>query len=994
MIAHPTTGHMLVLVWLLLAMLNTLQAQPVAELPRAEYYVARELFRVGRTLEAADGFQATLNRSRRLGEKRWVDSIPPLVMLGESYYQQGNLAQALEQFDAALMIALANPGWIDQVQIQMEQLSELDSSNKSIQWFTKSRPTKSVIVPAGLQLAVDPTQAQVTPQGGVVAPVSLVTQLDVTEVLRTLGIALMRRWEVLGPLAQHSPLAAPLEAMFSRNPSQQVPWLIASWRILRGLTTLASPGQVGGRQLLREGTLIANQADYYLSSLAVLVLGKIDARDGNYPSAIINFQDAALLAAQFDQYDCVAEAIDSLSACAAAAGRVDLLEPLGRLATWANKKSGSVQVAALVGSGELSVQAGDFVGSEKLLRQASVVLRGREVMLPRAQAQLSYTSALLAFAQNRGTLGISHLDTALKIMRGSADTGAVVESIFQTQLTLDLFASQSLNAADVEAILKESLAEPSRTDWELYPLKTLAELTTARDPAFHRLLDLATSRKATVEEVAELMDRIHRQRLYEALPLGGRLFSWRQALGGQPQQLSPENRQTVERELQRNPTLLASGQRLEALVGQLRNAPMPIDDRKIPADAKKTFLELETLSSNFESQLAYLSLQRRHLERMAPPAANLKAVQQKLDKHDVVLALVLGGKQIFGLAVTADQTHAWQVNDADKLTNSLSALVAEIGLVRVGLKASQPTDTLKPNAAWRATAEKLTAHVFPAEVQTMLAACERVIMIPHDQLWYVPYELLPLGANAGNPPWIVHHAVTYVPTLGSIEFAFSSEPAVKETTGIVGSFFALDPPTNIAAAEAVAQSAPSSHLINLAQNVSVPSASWLKLKTDLLWVATKIDSSDNAWELPVIPIGKPNLMGVGKWLDTPRTSPAIVLLPGLQTGLSQGKMARGNELFLPVCAMLYSGTRTACLGRWPVGGSSAKTFLQREIEELQSERPSAAFRRSVLAQWTEQFLIAEEPILLPVAKESPPLILGSHPLLWSGYMSIGDYQQK
>lgn len=994
MIALLPSVRLLVISWLLFATLHTLQAQPVTELPRAEYYVARELFRVGRTLEAADGFQATLNRSRRLGEGRWVDSIPPLIMLGECYYQQGNLAQALEQYDAALMIALANPGWIDQVQIQMEQLAELDSTNKSIQWFTKSRPTKSVIVPAGLQLLVDPTQAQVTPQGGVVAPVSLVTQLDVTEILRTMGIALMRRWEVLGPLAKHSPLAAPLEAMFSRNLNQQVPWLIASWRVLQGLTTLAAPGQVGGRQLLREGTLIANQADYYLSSLALLALGKIDAREGNYPAAIISFQDASLLAAQFDQYDCVAEAVDHLSACSAAAGRVELFDPLGRLATWANKKSGSVQVAALIGAGEMSVQAGDFVTAEKLLRQASVVLRGREVMLPRAQAQLSYAAALLAFAQNRGTLGISNLESALKFMRGSAATGAVVESIFQTQLTLDLLASQALNAAEVEVVLQEAVAEPSRIDWELYPLKTLAELKTARDPAFIRLLDLAISRHATVDEVADLMDRTQRQRLYEALPLGGRLFSWRHALSGQPQQLSPENRQVVERELQRNPALLASGQRIEALVTQLRNAPMPLDERKLPADVKKMFLELEELSSSFESQLAYLSLQRRHLNRMAPAAANLKAIQQKLDKHDVVLALVLGSQQIFGLAITADQAHSWQVKDADKLSITLTALVAEIGLVRTS-KPAQPTDVLAPTAPWRATAEKLAAHIFPAEVQTMLASCERVIMIPHDQLWYVPYELLPQGANAGNPPWIVQHAVTYLPTLGSIELAFgTAAPVINETTGIVGSFFALDAPTNDAAAQAIAQAVPNSHVVNLNQTVSVPSATWLKLKTDLLWVATKVDSLENGWESPVIPIGKPNQTGIGKWLDTPRTSPAIVLLAGLNSGLSQGKLARGNDLFLPVCSMLYSGTKTACLSRWPVGGSSAKTFLQRELEELQGERPSAAFRRSVLAQWTEQFLIAEEPSLLPAAKESPPLILGSHPLLWSGYMSVGDYQPK
>lgn len=977
----------------LLSVVEPLQAQPVSELPRAEYYVARELYRVGRTLEAADGFQAALTRARRLGEGRWVDSIPPLVMLGECYFQQGDLAQALEQYDAALMLALANPGWIDQVEVQPEQLAELDSANKGINWFTKSRATRTVIVPAGLQLTVDPTQAQVTQQGGVVAPVNLVTQLDVTEVLRTMGIALMRRWEVLGPLAKHSPLAVPLDAMFSRNPLQQIPWLAASWRVLQGMGALAASGRGDGRQLLQEGMLISGQADYYLSPLALLASGKLDAREGNYPAAMVGFQDAILLGAQFEQYGLVAEATAQLSACAAASGRADLIDPLGRMATWANKKSGSVQVAAMIGASELSVYSGDFAAADKWLRQASVVLRGREVALPRAQSQLAFTAALLAFGQNRGTLGSSHLDSALKFMRGSAATGAVVEAIFQAQLTLDLLASNALTATEAEEVLIDTVAEPNSGDWELNPLETLAELSTARDPAYLRLLELAVARGAAVEVVLDRMDRLQRQRLYESLPLGGRWLAWRLALSGQPAQLSPANRQAVEAVLQRQPALLTTGQRIETLVAQLRAASLPLDERKLTAEAKKAFTELEELAASFESQLAYLSLQRRPLDRIAPAAANLSAIQQQLAQSDLVIALAFGNQQIFGLAITRDQTHQWQANDAGKFVADLSALLTEIGVVRNG-KPLMPTDALAPTASWRVSAEKIATQLFPQPVQNLLANSQRVIMIPHDRLWYVPFELLPHEATAGNAPWIVQRAVTYVPTLGSIQAAFAPAPPVKSTVGIVGNFFALDPPGNQAAAAAVAQAIPNSHVVMLTQKVAVPSSAWLKLTTDQLWVATPVDTSANSWEAAVMPLGKPNPAPFGTWFDTPRTAPASVLLPALTTGLSQGQLARGNDLFLPICAMLYGGTKTACISRWPVGGTSTKTFLQRQLEELTSERPSEALRRSVLAQWPEQFLLAEEPALLPASKDSPPTVAGSHPLMWSGYMSVGDYQTK
>lgn len=969
-------------------------AQPVSDLPRAEYYVARELFHAGRTLEAGDGFQAALNRSRRMGERRWIDSIPPLVMLGECYHQQGNLAMALEQYDAALMLALANPSWIDQIEIPTEQLAELDVSSKGINWFAKSRPTRTLLVPAALQIAVDPTQAQTTPQGAVVAPISLVSQLDVTEVLRTMGIALLRRWEVLGPLAKHSPLAAPLDAMLARNPAQQVPWLMASWRSLRGLAGLSSNPQADNRQLLAEGILIANQADYYLSSLALLTLGKLDARAGNYSGALVSFQDATLLAAQFEQLAIVAEALEEGAACGAIMGRSDLLGPLQRLASWANKKGALVPAAALIGAGEIAIVGNDLVLADKLLRQAAASLRSREIKLPRSQAKLTYTAAQLALAQNRRTLGLSNLENSLKFMRGTASTGAVVESVFRTQLTLDLLAANALTAAQAEPILVDAVAEPSGIDWELDPMKTLAELTTAREPAYTRLLELAVARAAEPEEILQLMDRIQRQRLYEALPLGGRLHAWREALGGLPARLSATDRRVVEVAVQRNGSLLSMGQQIETLIGQLKHGPLPLDERKLSADSKKAYAALEEVSANFESQLALLSLQRRPLSRIAPTPAALTRVQQPMQAGDLVIAMVVGGAQIYGVAIAGDQTHLWRVGEANKLEGLLSGLLTEFGLARGG-KPATPAAALAPTAAWRATAEKLSAFLFPVEVQNLLAQSRRVIMIPHDRLWYVPYEALPLdAAAAGGAAWIVDRQVTYVPTLGTIAMAFGQRPALKSNVGIVGSFFALDPPSNDLAADAIASSLPNPGLVLLSQKLSVPAAGWLKLTTDLLWTAAAVEAIENSWDTPVLPLGQPQQAPVGLWLETPRTSPAVVVLPGLGSGLKQGKLGRGDELFLPVCAMLFSGTKSTCVSRWPVGGSSAKVFLQRELEELQFEQPSAALRRSILAQWTEQFLLAEEPILLPAVKEAPVMIPGSHPLLWAGYMCVGDWLEQ
>ena len=184
--------------------------QAFSDLPRPEYYVGKNLLGAGRTAEAAEGFSSALGRARRIGETRWIDSIPPLVMLGECYYQQGSLAAAMEQYDAALSLALANPAWINQFDAGVEQLPALDGFAKGINWFPQSFQSISAAVPEAVQIEIDPTQAQVAPNGAVTAPVTLVTRLDATEVVRCMGIALVRRWQILGPLASRSPLAQPL----------------------------------------------------------------------------------------------------------------------------------------------------------------------------------------------------------------------------------------------------------------------------------------------------------------------------------------------------------------------------------------------------------------------------------------------------------------------------------------------------------------------------------------------------------------------------------------------------------------------------------------------------------------------------------------------------------------------------------------------------------------------------------------------------------------
>ncbi len=798
----------------------------------------------------------------------------------------------------------------------------------------------------------------------------------------------MRHWQILGPLAQHSPLATPLEKLFSREPMQRAPWVVNSWRVLRGISSLATPARLDSAVVLRAGTLLGDQYDYFLSPLTLLILGRISALEGNYQAAIVTLQDATLLAAQFEQHGMLAESLGLLSACSAASGRADLTEPLQQASAWCAKRSSLSQVAGLLGAAELSIYGGNLELTDKLLKQNAVVLRSREIALPRQQAQQSFVSSMLAFGQNRGTLGISNLDAALKRMRGSSQTGAVVAPIFQAQMTLDLLAGGALSAGDAEAILDQVLAEPGASSWQLAPLETIATITTSSIPAYRRLLELS-ARRGTPEQVLQRVDRLQRQRLFEAFPLGGRLFGWRMAASADPQTLPPQIRAMVGKTLQQFPALQSTSKQIEALVARLRKAPLPLNDRQLPSEAKKNYAELEELSKSYESQLAFQSLLRKPLDRYVPLAATVPTLQKTLAEGDLALGFVYASEQIFSVAVTQDAVEVWQIPELEAINSRLGMLLVEIGLVRQ--QAGQlPSAVTASNAPWRDSARQLLTLLFPPNVRQLIDQSKRILIAPGGRLWYLPFELLPLNDQPGALPWIATHRIAYVPTLGSLPFAFSPKPAVTDTVGVYGGFFSIDKESNRQQAEALIQAIPGAHGVSLLQKVTVPSSLWLRIRTDQLLVVSKTDAGGNGWDTRVLPLDNTRQTQIGTWLETPGNSSARVLLPGLNTSMRSGQLQNGNELFLPACALLYGGTRTALLSRWAAGGRSAGTALTRYIEELEDEPSSEAWRRAALSQWTEQFLIADEPILLPAGKEASALSSGQHPLLWSGYMAIGD----
>jgi tetratricopeptide (TPR) repeat protein len=952
-------------------------AQTSSDVPRPEYFIARDLFEAGRVVESSDGFRLASTRSLRVAEQPWIDSIPPLVLLGECYYAQGKLALAMESYDQALMIALAFPSWLDQIQATSELVPLPEQSGKATNWFPVAAKIQTLSYPEPAALNVDLPGGQAA-----LGPVATVTRVDAAEVLRTMAIAVRRRGEILGPLAKHSPLAQPLAQMFQTRGKQRPGWMNHAWVVLRGLHAVAIGSGADAAALLRESSHL-NNMHYFMTPFALHALANLEISSGRLGASVPLLQQATLSAAQMDQYSQLAELLQVFAGVCTAGNRIDMLPGLQAAATWGNKRSASIQVFGFAGAAELAASAGNLSAADTLCKQGAAALRSASI--PRAQAQLAFANAALAYAENRSAAGAQHLESALTIMHGSAKDGAAVAPVFQAQMVLDLLQADALTVADAEDTLTEILQEPGLQQWQTAPLETIATMTTSAVPFYALWLQLA-ERRGTNDQVVARMDRLQRERFYESLPLGGRLFSWRQAVLNQSQQPG-EVRQLVEQTLQNSPTLASNTQQLMGLTKQLRQMPGPLDERQPSVDAKKRFADFVKAAELQESQLIYQSLQRKPLPRFVPYAASVEELQATIDADDILLSWVETDEVLYGAAITKNAVETWSTNDVDLIQMQLTTLLSDLGLSAT-VRPQNPMDAVDPKAAWRTSIAGLSPQLIPDNVQHLIAGADRIFVVPDGRLWYLPFELLPDVITGES--WLTKHAVSYLPTLGSLPLAYRPSAAVDRTVLITGQFFAADKSSNESILNALVQGLPKAQKVDLAVKNNIPSPMWLRLDIDQLLVCSKIEAASRPWETNLLQLDASRNSQVGSWMESPGQVPAIMLLPGFQSTAASGSLGDGRELSLPACGLLYSGARSALVSRWPVAGRSSQVVLSRYMQELDFVSPSVAWQRAALALWAEELLVAEEPAMLPAAKDAPTLMMGKHPKIWSSYMILGD----
>ena len=960
-------------------------AQP-AELPRLEYYVARDLYDAGNIGEATEGFRVSLNRGHQVNGQRWIDAVPPMVMLGECYYQEGAIAAALQQYDAALNICLAFSTWPDAIR-SPENLPEI-TENKGVNWAKLARQTNLIRVPSSLQVAVDPAQARFNADGALIPGGTAIMRVDVAEVMRCLSVALLRRAHLLGPLAPHSPMSQQAMLLFSRVPGHKAPWMQAGWKGLHGLAMLALMDDAQALNLLAAGASIEGRTDYFLTPACLMGMASIEFRQNKDVAAINRLGDATLRSAHLEQADMLAESLNMLGQMACANRRSDLLPVLQLATQWSSNYAVLPYMSGNVAVCELAVVAANLSAHEAAATQMLTVLRGQDnsnevVALPRLQAQLGFALARAAAAGNMPPVAEGHLEKAMSMLRGSQAKGEMVPRLFQTQLAIELVNSKHLQEANAETVFQTLLSEPTSDQWRRWPLECLVSISTNHLAACEKSLELAVARKANAE-VVERMSTHQLQRFHMVLPLGGRLLAARNWMQIDKTNWPPEMAASLDGILKSSPAARTMSLAMRETLEALARDPMVVDDKGITPEAKKRFGELSKHSEAAEIALLNLALQRLPIFRNFPAAVNLADVQSTLQNDDVLIAYVHTPTKVFGTAITKAEQTVWAIPEGPALDAKIALLLTQLGL------GAAPNLDVGPNVSWRATAKELSKLLLPEPARQLVAGSNRVIVVPSGNLWYLPFDLLSVDSNYAQP-MLAQHPVCYLPTVAHCRQLDSPTPTVRSTVGLFNNFFVRDRATNLGLCNQLGKDLKQSLRIDMQMKSTLASPSWLRMRADQLWVASELPMGATPWELKVLPMEPTRENALANWMQSPLRAPSRLYLPGLQTFASKVEMKGGQEIFIPACTFMAAGTKSVWMSRWKVGGRSAQTLLDRMLDETQFESPSSAWQRAAIAFWAEDLPTDDEPIL-PSAKALPPTVNGQHPLFWSGYMMLGDHR--
>jgi tetratricopeptide (TPR) repeat protein len=934
----------------------------------------------------------------RVGSRRWLDSAAMAAVVGECHYELGNFREAVAAYDEALLLAAQQADWLLAVRFPA---SPLEAANRPrvATWLRSERGTRPANLPATALIQHAGSDPQEVLQKGGVLTAAFSSTVRPEEILRGLVISLYRRTEILGALARDGVAFNDSLRVLLRRPAPPNHYSQAWIDVALG-TALWSQGKAQQAvPLLERGLVVGNRLDHGLTGWGLLVLGRIALESGNAAAAARLFEEAGGAAAEAHDARALEEALRMAFAAHMAAGETAVPPTIAAAAEWARGELPALRARLLALEAEALATAGNAQAAAARLQAIDPrILRG-DPGRGAIGAQAAYAAALAALAAGDTATGSSEMERAVALSRQRSprlhQTALVVEQV--------LAGSAGLSDRQAEALFTRLLADPSARDFTIDPLAALTVITAARQEAFDAWV-MSAGRRGTDAFLAAT-DAAVRARWLGRQPFGGRRMAIDRLLDADPAALDPAAAARRAALLARHPEL----SRLLADTGRLRTVLTAALLEGAGAAAAGAEAEA-TLPGDPADWQAFreASVRRRKLVDLVaagrdptvidfPPPAGTD-VRARLRPREMILSFHWTGQGLSGALESRDRVALWQVPQPAAVQRELAALLHGIGL----FEGTTPVASAHlASGEWQAAAAALERLLFEQSRVSLGAGIEDLVIVPDGPLWYLPFELLPVGSGAADEtprPLRDVCRVRTCPTRGlavprhagdgvagpigvqSGRRTRGERPGESDWIGqrLAGQFDRLLPFPSRTPAAPIGLAAALCETLVVFDELAID----VPLGERTLLPATIDRAADRA--------PGAGAMTFADWLTAPAKRPTCVLLPGLQTPLVEATASGrgGEELFDAATGLLAAGARRAVLSRWRMGGRTAVDLIDEFLLGLAEGRTEGAesWRRAVDIVSAEAPDIAAEPRIRTDADTALPD--GRHPIFWAGYILV------
>jgi hypothetical protein len=913
--------------------------------------------------------------------QKWIDSICYQAMMGECQYQLGQNALALAHYTAAIQLYLANADWLTKVQFHLSSLQAANAGQLvATPWHLRvsaigAYPTYVPVYQGKLN------NYDVVANGGVAAPL-MTFSVHAQEVVRCTCLAIRRRGELLGPVAPYDPVTAELLRKLVPRPAPAVHWSMAWIDTQLGLAYVSAGKDKQAAEVLTRSVLAAGLFDHPLSGVALLELGRIALRGGDFAGADAYFRNASCAAAQFSDYGTMEEAFRYGTVAHLMAGKTEIYPPLVAAIAWAAAKGLRHLEASLLNlMAESKCVAG--MPAEAELALATAAMTANDLLIARLGARFNYTLALSSYQSGNAAVGEAAIQGALTFQRlGSVWLFHMLmaDGLWQGKIATDRIAAD---------LFQKVLREPTAADWAFDPLESLSSLVAPHVPMLEHWFELTLKMSKEHERALEITDRVRKHRFLLTQEWGGRLLNLRWVLEGPDELIG--NDAVVERQaiLGRFPAYEALSRQARQLRAELGEMPLVIDDPVIWQRQKEKLAALAEVGFNQEKMLRAIGLRREPCELVFPPLRTTREVQTLLPDRTALLAFfstTANSKYAFLITNERSKYRNWEVKLPKNFPRQVVTLLQGWGNFQPNADVS--ADVLARND-WKPRGRSLLAMLTSQAKTDLAGQFDELVIVPDGILWYVPFEALQFSDGGDTRPLLAKLRMRYVPTVGLGVGNTRPRAEHGNTAVVVGKLYPND---DVAVAEAEFEKL--ARVITTAEALKGPlpgpSPVFASL-IDRLIVFNDVPPAEGGGPYAWAPMQTDRTSqgnALWNWFAFPWGGPDQVILPGFHSpaerGLRDNAGATGDDLFLSICGLMSTGARTVLISRWRPGGQTCYNLMREFVQELPHTSAAESWQRSVLLTQDADIDPDAEPRVKLKAKDAPPR--ASNPFFWAGYL--------